>query len=166
VKPEAKPNASANRNRDPRKTVVPDLPAASNAAAKLTSNPVDVKAPAATTSQAMPIVDIDEPPPTPGPRPILKPISGGVLNGTAISLPPPVYPDAAKRTRTQGIVTVDVVLDETGKVISANASSGPAMLRDAAVQAALKARFSPTKLSGQPVKVSGVINYKFTLVQQ
>jgi protein TonB len=166
VKPEAKPNASANRNRDPRKTVVPDLPAASNAAAKLTSNPVDVKAPAATTSQAMPIVDIDEPPPTPGPRPILKPISGGVLNGTAISLPPPVYPDAAKRTRTQGIVTVDVVLDETGKVISANASSGPAMLRDPAVQAALKARFSPTKLSGQPVKVSGVINYKFTLVQQ
>jgi protein TonB len=166
VKPEAKPNASANRNRDPRKTVAPDLPAASNAAAKLTSNPVDVKAPAATTSQAMPIVDIDEPPPTPGPRPILKPISGGVLNGTAISLPSPVYPDAAKRTRTQGIVTVDVVLDETGKVISANASSGPAMLRDAAVQAALKARFSPTKLSGQPVKVSGVINYKFTLVQQ
>jgi hypothetical protein len=38
------------------------------------------------------------------------------------------------------------------------------MLRDAAVQAALKARFSPTKLSGQPVKVSGVINYKFALV--
>ena len=112
----------------------------------------------------MPLVDIDEPPPTPGPRPILKPISGGVLNGTALSLPPPAYPDAAKRTRTQGVVTVEVVLDETGKVISANASSGPAMLREPAVQAALKARFSPTKLSGQPVKVSGVINYKFTLI--
>ena len=41
---------------------------------------------------------------------------------------------------------------------------GPAILREAAVQAALKAKFSPTKLSGQPVKVSGVINYKFALV--
>ena len=57
-----------------------------------------------------------------------------------------------------------VILDETGKVVSANATSGPQILRDAAVQAALKARFSPTKLSGQPVKVSGVINYKFALV--
>jgi protein TonB len=65
--------------------------------------------------------------------------------------------------RTQGTVIVEVVLDETGKVVSANATSGPPMLRDAAVQAALKARFSPTKLSGQPVKVSGVINYKFAL---
>jgi protein TonB len=66
--------------------------------------------------------------------------------------------------RTQGTVTVEVVLDETGKVVSATASSGPQILRDAAVQAALKARFSPTKLSGQPVKVAGVINYKFALV--
>ena len=54
---------------------------------------------------------------------------------------------------------------ETGKVIAASATSGPSTLREAAVQAALKARFSPTKLSGQPVKVSGVINYKFALVQ-
>jgi TonB family protein len=162
-----KPNAatSANKSRNASKTVTPDLPAASNAATKLAAAPLDVKSPSVSSNQEMPMVNLDsEPPPTPGPRPILKPISGGVLNGTAISLPPPAYPDAAKRSRTQGVVTVDVVLDETGKVISANASNGPAMLRDAAVQAALKARFSPTKLSGQPVKVSGVINYKFTLI--
>jgi len=67
--------------------------------------------------------------------------------------------------RSSGVVTVDVILDETGRVISATASSGPIMLREAATQAALKARFSPTKLSGQPVKVSGVINYKFALTQ-
>ena len=59
----------------------------------------------------------------------------------------------------------EVVVDETGKVISAVATSGPAMLRDVAVQAALRARFSPTKLSGQPVKVAGLINYKFALSQ-
>jgi len=165
AKTDPKPNASGSRSRDSRKTVTPELPAASNAATKLTSAPLDVKAPATAATQSVPMVDLDsEPPPTPGPRPILKPISGGVLNGTAISLPAPLYPDAAKRSRTQGMVSVDVVLDESGKVISANATSGPSMLREAAVQAALKARFSPTKLSGQPVKVSGVINYKFTLV--
>jgi protein TonB len=104
-------------------------------------------------------------PPPPAPRPILKPVSGGVLNGTAISLPSPTYPEAARRLRMAGLVSVEVVVDETGKVISAVATSGPAVLRDVAVQAALRARFSPTKLSGQPVKVSGVINYKFALSQ-
>ena len=134
-------------------------------ATKLASGPVDVKSPAVNPNSGSFRVILDsEPPPSPGPKPILKPVSGGVLNGTAVSLPPPTYPDAAKRMRTQGVVTVDVILDETGKVVAANATSGPAILREAAVQAALKAKFSPTKLSGQPVKVSGVINYKFALV--
>jgi TonB family protein len=155
----------ANRNRKNAPAPTPDLPAASNAATKLANAPVDVKTQAVNTNQELPLINIDEPPPTPGPRPILKPVSGGVLNGTAVSLPPPVYPESAKRMRTQGVVVVDVILDETGKVVSAVASSGPAILRDPAVAAALKARFSPTKLSGQPVKVSGVINYKFSLVQ-
>lgn len=152
-------------NKNTKKAaVVPELPSASNSASKLASGPVDVKVQGVSTNQPLPVINIDEPPPSPGPKPILKPVSGGVLNGTAVMLPPPVYPEAAKRMRTQGVVTVDVILDETGKVVSASASAGPTILRDAAVQAALKARFSPTKLSGQPVKVSGVINYKFALV--
>ena len=162
VKPEPKTTPANSKNK--KTPVAPELPSASTSAAKLASGPVDVKVQAVSTNQQMPVIALDEPPPSPGPKPILKPVSGGVLNGTAIQLPPPVYPDAAKRMRTQGVVSVDVVLDETGKVVSANASSGPTILRDAAVSAALKARFSPTKLSGQPVKVSGVINYKFALV--
>jgi protein TonB len=165
-KAEAKPEAKPNR-RDNKKTttLAPDLPSASASATKLASGPVDLKVNAVNVDPAVPIVNLDsEPPPSPGPKPILKPVSGGVLNGTAIYLPPPIYPEAAKRMRAAGVVAVDVVLDETGKVVAAAASSGPAILRDAAVQAALKAKFSPTKLSGQPVKVSGTINYKFSLV--
>lgn len=94
---------------------------------------------------------------------MLKPISGGVLNGKAIKLPMPDYPDFAKRSRVSGLVIIEVVIDENGKVISAKAVSGPAMLQQAAVNAALLARFSPTLLSGQPVKVTGTINYNFTL---
>src|SRR5258706_10652451 len=99
------------------------------------------------------------------PRPLLKPVSGGVLNGKAISLPAPNYPELARRMRTSGLVEVEVVVDENGKVISARALTGPPSLRDVAVQAAYRARFSPTKLSGQPMKITGRINYNFTVPQ-
>jgi protein TonB len=162
VEPKAQPKTSRSGDKN-KVTSAPVLPAATANANKLTGTaPADIKS-MDTGSQDVPLVTLDSDPP-PAPRPILKPVSGGVLNGTAISLPAPIYPDAAKRMRTAGTVTVDVVLDETGKVVSAVASSGPPTLRDAAVQAAMRARFSPTKLSGQPVKVSGTINYKFALV--
>lgn len=165
AEPKARPaDSKANsKSRDNRKpTVAPDLPAASASATQMIANPNDVRTPTAVITNQEVRISLEEPPPAP--RPILKPVSGGVLNGTALSLPQPVYPEAAKRTRTAGLVSVEVILDETGKVISATAMSGPTLLREAAVQAAMKAKFSPTKLSGQPVKVSGTINYKFALV--
>lgn len=162
---ETKPATNNKKGDNKKAATVPELPSASSSATRLASGPVDLRIQSVSANQQVPLVDLgSEPPPSPGPKPILKPVSGGVLNGTALVLPPPTYPEAAKRMRTQGVVSVDVILDETGKVVAANASSGPAMLREAAVQAALKAKFSPTKLSGQPVKVSGVINYKFSLV--
>jgi len=103
--------------------------------------------------------------PPPAPRPLMKPVSGGVLNGKALSLPAPNYPESARRMHLGGLVEVEVVVDENGKVVAARALAGPASLRDVAVQAAYRARFSPTKLSGQPVKISGRINYNFTIPQ-
>jgi TonB family protein len=155
-------NTAANNSKGT--TTAPTLPSASANASKMGSAGPEMRNSVVNTNQSVPLVALDEPPPSAGPRPILKPVSGGVLNGIALSLPPPTYPEAAKRMRTSGVVTVDVVLDENGKVVSATATGGPTILRDPAVQAALKARFSPTKLSGQPVKVSGTINYKFALV--
>jgi protein TonB len=93
----------------------------------------------------------------------LKPVSGGVLNGKAITLPAPIYPDIARRAGTFGVVEVEVVIDINGKVISAKATSGPALLQQAAERAARLARFNPTLLSGQPMRVSGVISYNFTM---
>lgn len=98
-------------------------------------------------------------------RPILNArgntISGGVLNEKAIDLPQPPYPPAARAVRATGSVSVQVLVDERGEVVGASALSGHPLLRMAAVQAARKARFAPTKLSGQPVKVNGVLTYKF-----
>jgi len=106
--------------------------------------------------------DKDLPPQTkPSPKPPPKTISGGVLNGKAISLPKPQYPQIARAAKASGTVVVQVTIDESGKVVSASAVSGHPLLKAAAVQAAYGARFSPTMLSGQAVKVTGQINYNF-----
>lgn len=101
------------------------------------------------------------PPPKATPKPAPKTVSGGVLNGKATSLPKPAYPPAAKAVRASGAVSVQVLIDESGRVVSASAVSGHPLLRNAAEGAARGARFSPTLLSGQAVKVSGVITYNF-----
>jgi TonB family protein len=90
-----------------------------------------------------------------------KMISGGILNGKAISLPHPEYPQAAAAVRASGAVSVQVTIDENGNVISAAAASGHPLLRAAAESAAREAKFSPTLLSGNPVKVSGILTYNF-----
>lgn len=100
-------------------------------------------------------------PPEPWPRAFSTPISGGVLNDKAESLAKPEYPEAARKNRDAGQVRVQIVIDEFGRVISAVALSGPRTLRKEAVRVALKSRFTPTRLSGQPVKVTGVIIYTF-----
>lgn len=153
AQPKTTPTVAKNNLSLPVSDVTLDSVADVNADAKTVNG---------NSSMNSPQVNLEaEPPPTP--RPILKPVSGGVLNGSAINLPSPIYPEHARRMRSSGTVIVEVVIDETGKVIAAKALSGPNMLTDAAVTAALRAKFSPTKLSGQPVKVSGVINYKFSL---
>jgi TonB family protein len=92
---------------------------------------------------------------------VAKPIEGGVLNAKATSLPKPVYSEEAKRVRAKGRVTVRVVVDESGKVISAQATDGPLPLREAAEAAARQALFEPTTKDGITVKVAGTLTYDF-----
>lgn len=169
VNPEPKIESDSLANKQPAASQksAPSLPPASNMSGKLdVTNSAELRTVSMTPATNGPVAGLEsEPPPSPEPRPMLKPVSGGVLNGMALSLPAPAYPDTAKRMRIAGTVTVEVVIDENGRVISAEAQGGPVTLRQAAVQAAQRARFSPTKLSGQPVKVSGLINYKFALTQ-
>ena len=112
-------------------------------------------------------VVIADPPPPPPPAPRPTPVKvlkiSRVLNSQAISLPRPNYPQMAKHIRLQGVVTVQVLIDENGKVISAKAVSGHPLLVPEAVRAATQARFSPTIIGDQPVKVSGVITYNFIM---
>lgn len=116
-----------------------------------------------------------------------KTINAGVLNGKAVSLPKPVYPDEAKAAKLEGMVRIKVQIDETGSVTDGELSNDPyqifsagmdstptmvtpdpvdPMLVEAARVAALETKFSPTLLSGQPVKVTGIIVYNFVASQK
>jgi TonB family protein len=114
-----------------------------------------------------PAVRVEETTPPPVPVAVKPPatlkVSQGVLTAKAISLPQPQYPQLAKQIRLQGPVTVQILIDEEGRVISAQTMSGHPMLLAAAKDAALRARFTTTKLSGQAVKVQGLITYNFVL---
>jgi protein TonB len=117
-----------------------------------------------------PVVDIPDtpppPPPPPAPAPVVPKIlkvSERLLKSQAISLPKPNYPIMAKQIHLQGSVTVQVLIDENGNVVSAQVLSGHPLFIMEAKRAAMQSRFSPTILGDQAVKVSGVITYNFVM---
>ena len=90
-----------------------------------------------------------------------KPVEFGVLNPKAVTLPKPAYTEEHKRVKARGKVTVRVVIDENGKVTSAQAVDGPLPLREAAEAAARQAVFTPFTEGGIVVKATGVLTYDF-----
>ena len=83
------------------------------------------------------------------------PVEGGVLNSKAVSLPQPKLTEEAKRQKQSGKITVRVIVDENGKVVSAKAMNGPAVLREIAEEAARQTTFKPTTQDGIVVRVTG-----------
>lgn len=92
---------------------------------------------------------------------ITAPIESGNLNSQAIELPDAIYPGEARKTHAAGEVKVRVIVDETGRVLSADVISGPKPLWLAAIDAARKARFKPTLVAGTAVKITGILTYNF-----
>jgi len=84
-----------------------------------------------------------------------------ILNQRAVRLEKPRYPDDARRNRASGAVVVKVLVDEKGRVLTADAISGPHLFWDVCVEAAKNSLFKPTLLAGTPVRVTGVIQYHF-----
>ncbi len=90
-------------------------------------------------------------------------ISAGNLEGKKICKPAPAYPQKALDAKVSGIVTVKLLVNETGVVVSARAVKGPRLLRKAAEDAAPGAVFAPNLLGGEPVNVTGLVTYEFVL---
>ena len=137
-----------------------DLPRSATAGTSPGRTPPQTTSTPKSTTTVISSADL-EPPPPPKQTPPRAPISGGVLNGKAVHLVQPSYPAIARQAHASGTVIVQVTIDENGNVISAHAVSGHPLLQAAAAAAARASKFSPTKLSGQPVKVTGIIQYNF-----
>jgi len=153
VDPNSIPPAPANAIEGPRVSE-PAGPSSDRGCEGCSGN--DTKAP--------PVVENRTPPPVVETvKPPIRTITSRIIASQAVSLPKPAYPIIAKQIRAQGPVNVQILVDETGKVISAQAIKGNAMLFHAAEDAARRARFTPTVLNGEPVKVQGVITYNFSL---
>src|SRR5688500_9772137 len=88
-----------------------------------------------------------------------KPIEGGNLNSKALTLPQPKLTEEAKKQKQSGRITVRVIVDENGKVVSATAMNGAAVLREIAEAAARQATFAPTTQDGIVVRVTGDLVY-------
>ncbi|MBX7218330.1 MAG: TonB family protein [Blastocatellia bacterium] len=111
-----------------------------------------------------------EPPPPPPsregtslPPPSIVRRSEGVLRGTALNRAVPEYPSLAMTARASGDVVIEVVIDEVGTVAHARVISGHPLLQQGALAAARQWRFQPTMLNQQPVRVTGLLTFRFVL---
>jgi len=93
-------------------------------------------------------------------------VSSGVLQGSPLARVTPLYPPTAKAARASGPVVVQILIGETGEVLEADVISGHPLLRDAALQAARQWRFRTTTLSGVPVKIRGLLQFNFKLIDE
>lgn len=90
-------------------------------------------------------------------------VASVVLQGKATNRRVPAYPAMAKKIGLQGPVVVEIVVSPEGRVESARAISGHALLVKAAVDAVYDWQFQPTTLNGRAVRVTGVVTFNFKL---
>ena len=105
------------------------------------------------------------PPPPPPPPKKKDPVrvGGSIQSSKLIRRVEPVYPDLAKRARVQGVVLLQVTVDETGNVTDLKIIRGHPLLNQAAVDAVRQWKYSPTLLNGEPVPVIATVTVNFLL---
>jgi len=88
-------------------------------------------------------------------------VGGQVQKARLVKSVPPVYPPFAKSSRVSGNVILDALIDATGNVTELKAISGPAMLRQAAMDAVKHWKYEPARLNGRPVALHLAVTVKF-----
>jgi TonB family protein len=102
------------------------------------------------------------PPGAPGTQAPLR-VGGNIPEPKKIKDVRPVYPDIALTAGVQGIVILEVIIDETGGVRNAKVLRSIALLDQAALDAVYQWRFTPTLLNGAPVEVIMTVTVNFVL---
>ncbi len=90
-------------------------------------------------------------------------VGGTVKEPKLISSTPVVYPSVAKDSHVQGDVVIDTQIDKNGNVVHMKVTSGPMMLRQAALDAVRRWKYEPSTLDGQPRSIEMLVTVKFRL---
>ena len=103
----------------------------------------------------------------PVPKPPIRhepiPVVGSLMESKLIHKVNPVYPELARKTHTSGIVVLKGIIDEEGTVTNLVVMSGHPLLVDAAREAVLQWKYSPTILNGEPMPVTALIKVSFRI---
>jgi len=114
------------------------------------------------------------PPPLPSPPPLPAPpaspltaapvrVGGKIQPPTKTKDVPPVYPPAAIKSRTQGQVILEAVIDERGRVADVKIVRSIPALDTAALDAVRQWRYTPTIVNGVAVRVIMSVTVTFAL---
>lgn len=90
-------------------------------------------------------------------------ISSGVSAGMLLGAIRPVYPRIAMGARIEGTVVMTATIDRMGRIVGIEVVSGPAMLREAALEALREARYKPYRLNGEAVEVVTTVSVIFRM---
>jgi protein TonB len=131
-------------------------------------------APAGLLTSAGRISSQPAPPSVPGsspvaPSPVIPAASAPIAaNKTVqdpklISSPRLVYPQAARQSNIQGTVALSLNIDATGKVVGAEALSGPLLLRQPAIDSVKQWKYSPGLIDGKAAPSQTTVKVEFRL---
>ena len=77
----------------------------------------------------------------------------------------PVYPELAQRAGVAGVVILECVIDQKGRIAGARVLKGHSLLDDAALDAVRQWAYTPTLLNGVPVEVVMTVTVRFETVR-
>jgi len=86
-----------------------------------------------------------------------------IVEGLLIHKTIPSYPAIGIAIRAEGTVVLQATISKTGTIENLRVLSGPAMLRQAALDAVKTWQYKPYLLNGEPVEVETTVNVIFTL---
>ena len=107
-------------------------------------------------------IRVDPPPPAPEAPKVYR-VGGVIREPQRIVDVPPVYPAIAVAARKEGVVILEAMLDETGKVAQLRVLRSEPLLDAAALDAVRRWRYTPTLLNNVPVPVLLTVTVRFTL---
>jgi protein TonB len=90
-------------------------------------------------------------------------VGGSIRQPTKIHDVQPIYPAIAQSAHVEGIVILEAVIDERGRVTETRILRHVPLLDDAAEAAVRQWVYSPTLLNGQPIPVVMTVTVQFKL---